>query len=95
MEKITNKDLEGLLKVLERELKELGLLIGESVPRLQQGDKTNGYPFRLFFTGGELGTGDSNRPLFLSNNGFLGWTKREAYTSLHLITDTLGAVVRL
>jgi hypothetical protein len=49
---------------------------------LQEGSQTNGRAFRLFITGGEIGSGMSGAPL-TQDRGYLGWTKREAYTELH------------
>lgn len=91
MDKVTIDDLQGVLIMITSKLYDRGLLDGDSQARIQIGDKTNGYPFRLFFTGGKLGSGDHNAPLYLSNNGFLGWTKREAMTTLRAIDDTLWA----
>jgi hypothetical protein len=89
MEKVTSKDIQAVAGILEARMKKCGLLGEDSSIIIQQGDKTHGYPFRIFFTGGDLGSGHCNAPLHLSSNGYLGWTKREAMTTLRAIDDTV------
>lgn len=95
MDKVTTKDLNTLGLMIEKKLKRAEKLGEDSSVRIQQGDKTAGYPFRIYFTGGELGSGDSNAPLYISGGGFLGWTKREAFHTLRAIDDTIHALTKL
>ena len=54
---------------------------------LQEGQKIYGYPYRIYITGGAYGTGHTS-PLELSD-GFLGWTKGEAYGTLVQLIEEL------
>lgn len=51
---------------------------------LQEGSAINGRAFRLFVTGGDIGSGLSGAPL-TADRGYIGMTKRDAFYELHRI----------
>lgn len=84
-DRITNRDLAGMLERYKRALDSLGITLAEGERlEMSEGSKTYGIAFRLYTTGvpgihGEGGTGHGRPPV---GDDFLGMTKREAYDML-------------
>jgi hypothetical protein len=92
MERITERQLDQLVKMIAEEFRWAGLMPDETKVILDKGSKTYGRAYRLYTTGYEgKGGGWSDKPLHLGD-GFLGATKREAWLSLRAILRTLEAV---
>ena len=83
MDRITNTQMSGVLTRYARSLKALGMCEGEL--RYDEGSKTNGRAYRLFFQ-------ESGMPVPGTIDGYLGMTKREAYYTLCTMALTLEAV---
>lgn len=77
-DRITMKDLHQVLAVLKGALEVEGI---NTPLRLDEGSKVNGRAFRLYFEDGTSCVGTSN--------GFLGWTKKEAYETMWTILRTI------
>jgi len=59
---------------------------------LDHGSKVNGHAYRLFV----IRAGGTGRSNFVGrNNGFLGWTARDAYNVLDSISETLYGLIQL
>lgn len=90
MERITNEDLANMLARYVRALDKLGISLGEGERiGLDHGSKTYGVAFRLFTTGGALGTGHHRPPV---GDDFLGMTKREAWETLATLARAMEDV---
>ena len=90
-ERITDKQLEQIVKMISEEFRWANLLPDETKIVFQKGSKNMGIAYRIFSTGYGENSGWSDKPLHLGD-GFLGQTKREAWLSLRAILRTLEAV---
>lgn len=83
---ITNADLENAVKryvhIMEREG------VNREV-RLQLGSKVYGIAYRLSFVGDDDGNGSGHWGAYGTSSGLLGWTKREAFDTLHTICTAM------
>lgn len=60
---------------------------------LHTGDPTNGHAWRMFRRGELDGTGTGLAdPIPNMDRGYIGWTKREAYNTLHTLARAWEAV---
>jgi hypothetical protein len=94
MARIPDKFLQGAVKGIEDDMRELGMIAQDERVIVEIGSKTYGRAFRLYTTGKGGTTGLSDSPLHLGD-GFLGMTSEQALTSLRCIVRTLEAVKRL
>lgn len=90
-ERITDKQLEGIVKMITEEFRWANLLPDETKIVFQKGSKNMGIAYRIYTAGYGENSGWSDKPLHLGD-GFLGQTKREAWLSLRAILRTLEAV---
>jgi hypothetical protein len=90
-ERITDKQLEGIVKMITEEFRWANLLPDETKIVFQRGSKNMGIAYRIYSAGYGENSGWSDKPLYLGD-GFLGQTKREAWLSLRAILRTLEAV---
>ena len=91
-DRITNEDLDNMLARYTRALKRLGINTGTSdgtTIGMQRGSKTYGIAFRLFTTGGALGSGHHRPPV---GDDYLGMTKREAWDTLATLSRAMEDV---
>jgi len=82
-ERVTQQQLNFVFQRYVDSLVELGVSV-EGLS-LISGDKVNGNSFKLRHK-------DGKRPVGVDSDGFLGWTKREAYDTLQTICRTIGDV---
>lgn len=90
-ERITDKQLEQIVKMISEEFRWANLLPDETKIVFQKGSKNMGIAYRIYSAGYGENSGWSDTPLRLGD-GFLGQTKREAWLSLRAILRTLEAV---
>lgn len=86
MQRITMDDLNAQLALYGLLLRELG--IDSEGIALIEGSKKYGNSFKLV----RIVEGGGHSDVPGAYNGFLGWTKREAYMTMSAITRTLGDV---
>jgi len=90
-ERITDRQLEGIVKMITEEFRWANLLPDETKIVFQKGSKNMGIAYRIYSAGYGENSGWSDKPLHLGD-GFLGQTKYEAWLSLRAILRTLEAV---
>jgi hypothetical protein len=90
-ERITDRQLEGIVKMISEEFRWANLLPDETKIVFQKGSKNMGIAYRIYSAGYGENSGYSDKPLYLGD-GFLGQTKYEAWLSLRAILRTLEAV---
>lgn len=91
MNRITNKDLDAAFERYARALNSLGITKFGHTISLKHGSKTNGISYKLVWIHNAHG-GHSGAIGVESNGGFIGWTKREAFDTMHLLARTLEDV---
>lgn len=91
MNRITNKDLDAAFERYTRALNSLGITKFEHTISLIHGSKANDDTYRLVWRHNETG-GYWGAIGVESNDGFIGWTKREAFNTMHLLARTLEDV---
>lgn len=105
-DRITNRDLDNMLSHYEKACRDMGMIKDGYHVVLSHGSATYGRAFRINVTGDAVPVGDALRPGgqrwdYPNGSGhdypptgddFLGFTKRDAYTTLNQITRTLWSV---
>lgn len=91
MNRITNKDLDAAFERYTRALNSLGITKFEHTLQLVHGSKAMGNSFKVVWAHNESG-GQSGAIGVESGHGFIGWTKREAFDTMHLLARTLEDV---
>lgn len=91
MNRITNKDLDAAFERYTRALNSLGITKFEHTLQQVDGSKANGVSYKLVWTHNGHG-GHTGAIGVESNGGFIGWTKREAFNTMHLLARTLEDV---
>jgi hypothetical protein len=97
--RITNQDLDNMLSHYQNAVDALGMLKDGYHIVLSHGSATDGRAFRINLTGDAVKVGDrwtypngSGHDYPPTGDDFLGFTKRDAYTTLNQITRTLWSV---
>lgn len=92
MERVTERQLEQLAKMIQEEMRWAGLITSTTERVIvDMGSKTYGRAYRIYTTDIEKGGGLSDAPLHLGD-GYLGQTKREAWLCLRSILRTFEAM---
>ena len=98
-DRITNQDLDNMLSHYDKACRDMGMIKDGYHVVLSHGSATYGRAFRINVTGDAVkvdgrwtypnGSGHDYPP---TGDDFLGFTKRDAYTTLNQITRTLWSV---
>jgi len=92
-ERVTIKDVETVFEMYTNVIEGLyDRPHDKGKPTLIEGSKVNGRAYRLFYVGPK---GEQDYYPGTSNNGFLGWTKKEAYETLWIMYTAACCVEHL